>query len=167
MASIHQVNHPGQEMNISFQSPNSQPQDFYFYINSKIKGVRLWNRCYANGRPQSHKRKFMEINGKYVGNIENPEEKNGLLRFWGEYEGYSEFELLEPLNSEPYWNSPCAIHRPFFCKQNINDQNTDPYVFGGNFYYSICKKGNLINLVIGDLILFGSERLSKISNLKC
>ncbi|NLD49199.1 MAG: hypothetical protein GX660_18720 [Clostridiaceae bacterium] len=161
MASIHQANHPGQEMKISYRIRNKHLQDFYFYENPKNKGVRLWNRCNSKGKPQGHKRKFIEIKGSYIEDIVYPKEEKGLLRFWGEYEGHSEFELLQPLINEPYWNSPCAVHRPFFCKQNINDQNTDPYIFGNNLYYAICKKGKLINLEIGDLILFGSEFGSK------
>lgn len=157
MASIHQVNHPGQELNIKFKSRKTHIQDYYFFQGSINSGVRLWNRCSINGKPNSHKRKFIEHSGKYVESVDPTKEGKSLLRFWGEYEGHSEFELLIPLVNLPYWNNPWAVHRPFFCARNINDQNTDPFIFGDNFYYAICKKTNLKNLNIGDIILFGSE----------
>lgn len=157
MPSIHQVNHPGKELQISYRNRAKNVLNYYFFNGSTTKGVRLWNRCFINGKQNSHKHKFLEINGKYVDNINIPKEKDGLLRFWGEYEGHSEFELLLKPPNTPYWDSPCAVHRPFFCNQNINDQNTDPYVFGAYFYYAICKKSNLVNLNNGDIILFGSE----------
>jgi uncharacterized protein YciU (UPF0263 family) len=46
---------------------------------------------------------------------------------------------------------------PFFCNLNVNDQNTDPFIFGDTFFYTICKKAQLKNLKPGDVILFGSE----------
>jgi hypothetical protein len=157
MAAIHQVNHPGQELNILYRTRNSHKFDYFFYSGNNTQGVRLWNRCFINGKANSHKRKFIEINGKYVDSLQNSTEKASLLRFWGEYEGHSEFELLSPLKNVSYWNNPKVVHRPFFCDQNINDQNTDPFVFDNNFYYAICKKASLNNLGNGDIILFGSE----------
>lgn len=161
MAAIHQVNHPGKELNISFRNRKKHKLDYYFCQGNITHGVRFWNRCFINGKPNSHKRKFIEINGKYVDSLQNSTEKVSLLRFWGEYEGHSEFELLSRLKNVPYWNNPIAVHRPFFFNQNINDQNTDPYIFGNNFYFAICKKASLDNLGNGDIILFGSEFGSK------
>ena len=157
MPSIHQINHPGTEIKISFKSRRNHIEDYYFLANSNIEGIRLWNRCLVNSKPNSHKRKFIEHEGKYVINIDNPKEEFGTLRFWGEYEGFSKFELLNKSKHLPYWNNPCAVHKPFFHNQNINDQNTDPFIFGEVFYYAICKKLDLKNLQTGDLILFGSE----------
>jgi hypothetical protein len=157
MASIHQVNHPGQELNIIYNRQNKHSQDYYFFQGSFNRGVRLWNRGFINGKPNSHKRKFIEHSGKYVKCVDSTKEEEVLLRFWGEYEGHSEFELLKPILNLPYWNNPLAVHRPFFCAQNINDQNTDPFIFGDNFYYAVCKKTNLKNITNGDIILFGSE----------
>jgi len=154
MSSIHQVNHPGKEFEITSNPKKQCQQDFYFLNGSTIKGIRLWNR-------HKHMRKFIEINGKYIDSIQNSTEKASLLRFWGEYEGHSEFELLSPLKNVPYWNNPMAVHRPFFCNQNINNQNTDPYIFGSNFYYAICKKESLKDMDSGDIVLFGSEFGSK------
>lgn len=157
MASIHQVNHPGRELNISFKSRKRHSLDYYFYSSNNTNGIRLWNRRLINGKRNSHKRKFIEINGKFVHSLRNSSEKEAVLRFWGEYEGHTEFELLVKSTKEDYWNNPFAVHRPFFCNQNINDQNTDPFIFGDDFFYAICKKANLINLGAGDIILFGSE----------
>lgn len=157
MAYIHQVNHPGKELKINYKIRLKHLNDYYFFSGSTTEGVRLWNRCYKDdSKPNSHKRKFFEHEGRYVDNLASTE-KSGLLRFWGEYEGHSRFELLNPLPNTPCWNNPCAIHKPFFCTQIINDQNTDPFIFGDNFYYAICKKAQLKNIQSGDLILFGSE----------
>lgn len=157
MNSIHQINHPGKEIKINFKSRKRHSDDYYFLANSNNEGVRLWNRCIINEKSNSHKRKFIEHIGKFIENIENPTEESGVLRFWGEYEGYSRFFLLDRKMHTPYWNSPYAVHMPFFYKKNINDQNTDPFIFGETFYYAVCKKANLKNLNPGDLILFGSE----------
>lgn len=161
MASIHQVNHPGRELNINFKTRIKHSQDYYYFSSSLSKGVRLWNRCVIDMKSNSHKRKFIEHEGKYIESLSSKFEGEGLLRFWGEYEGHSEFELIIALVNIPYWNNPCAIHKPFFCNQNINDQNTDPYIFGKNFFYAVCKKADLKNICNGDLIMFGSEFGSK------
>ena len=44
-----------------------------------------------------------------------------------------------------------------FTVENINNQNTDPFLFGNNLYYAICKKANLKDLCSVDIVLFGSE----------
>ena len=108
-------------------------------------------------RRNLHKRKFMEHSGAYVDELNHFQSKKTTLRFWGEYEGHSRFELLEPLDAVPYWENPCALHRPFFCARGMQDQNTDPWVFGEAWYYAICQKARLRNIAPGDLILFGSE----------
>jgi hypothetical protein len=161
MASIHHVNHPGKEIIISYYNRNTHRNDYYFLQNSITKGIRLWNsgEKVCNNKEDcdsSHKRKFIEFNGKYISDLNKLNEKEALLRFWGEYEGYSEFELLNKQVNVPNYNNPCAVHKPFF--HNINmGQNTDPFIFGDKFYYTICKKVNLTNIQTGDLILFGSE----------
>lgn len=157
MASIHQVNHPGRELDMKFKIREKHSQDYYFFPNSQTNGVRLWNRCFIGGQPNSHKRKFIEHRGKSVASLSSRVEEEHLLRFWGEYEGHSEFERLTPKDNTPYWDNPSAIHKPFFCNQKANDQNTDPYIFGENLYYAICKKAQLKDIGNGDLILFGSE----------
>lgn len=147
MASIHQVNHPGKEPLLNKKNPVD-----YCFCASGNKGVFSWNRS-SNG----HYRKFMEHKGRYVNSINGNSESTGLLRFWGEYEGFSEFELLNNPNRVPYYNNPYAVHRPIFSTMYINDQNTDPYLFGEEFYYAICGKSGLKKIKIGDIILFGTE----------
>jgi hypothetical protein len=156
--SIHQVNHPGKEFGISFRTRMKHTGDFVFFDGSKTEGIRLWNRCFINEKPNSHKRKFLEVAGKYVDSLKGtPKECGGTLRFWGEYEGHSEFTLLDPVPKATYWDSPGVLHRPFFCLEKANDQNTDPFVFGDFIYYATCKKKMLDNIAPGDLIIFGSE----------
>ncbi len=157
MASIHQVNHPGTEIEINYRSRASRTDDYYFFPGSKNKGVRLWNRGATDPKPNQHYRKFIEHEGKYVDSISKGTEKSGLLRFWGEYEGHSEFELLNRIVNVSDCDNPYELHKPFFCYQRMKGQNTDPYVFGDNFYYAVCKKNKLKNISPGDLILFGSE----------
>lgn len=65
MPSIHQVNHPGREQNISYRSRKNHEDDYEFYKDSTTQGIRFWNRCKIIGRSNSHKRKFMEVKGKY------------------------------------------------------------------------------------------------------
>jgi hypothetical protein len=157
MPSIHQVNHPGREQNISYKVRNNHTNDYKFYDDSTTQGIRYWNRMKVNGKNNSHKRKFMEVDGKYVEGLNSRKEKLGTLRFWGEYEGHSQFELIKIHKRTKYWNEPYAVHIPFFCDKNINDQNTDPFIFGDYFYYSVCKKKKLKNLQAGDIVIFGSE----------
>jgi len=151
MPSIHQVNHPGIEMNISYLVRKDHTEDYYFYNNSNSIGVRLWNR------DSTHKRKFIEHKGRYIESLGQNKQREGILRFWGEYEGHSEFHLLEKNKEKPIFNQPIAVHKPFFCSKLINNQNTDPYIFDNKFYYAICKKEKLKNIKEGDIILFGSE----------
>jgi hypothetical protein len=157
MPSIHQVNHPGKELHINYRSRKKNSLHYYFFPDSNQQGVRLWNKCTVKNKPNSHKRKFIEHGGKYIRDVSKPIEKSGLLRFWGEYEGFSRFELLSSQKNTPYWNNPSAIHFPFFFKDGIDEQNTDPYVFGDNLYYATCKKSFLKNIKANDLIAFGSE----------
>ena len=157
MSSIHQVNHPGREQGISYRGHLRHAEDYYFFPDSKTQGVRLWNRTMVGPRQNMHKRKFMECAGTYVDALSAFQSKNATLRFWGEYEGHSRFKLLEPLAGVPYWENPCALHHPFFCAQGMQDQNTDPWIFGEHWYYAICQKSRLRNIQAGDLILFGSE----------
>jgi hypothetical protein len=157
MPSIHQVNHPGRELEIKYRSRIKNIDNYYFLGESHSLGIRLWNRCEINGKQNSHKRKFIEHRGKYVKDLSDTTEKEASLRFWGEYEGHSEFELTNLPKQEKYWEAPTAIHKPFFCDEKMNDQNTDPFIFGDAFYYAVCKKTKLKDIGLGDIVLFGSE----------
>jgi hypothetical protein len=157
MPSIHQVNHPGREQYITYRGHRRHPDEYYFFPGSRTQGVRLWNRTMLGGRRNLHKRKFIEHSGAYVEELNHFQSNKNTLRFWGEFEGHSRFELLEAADAVPYWENPCALHRPFFCLQGMQDQNTDPWVFGESWYYAICQKARLRNIEPGDIVLFGSE----------
>lgn len=123
------------------------------------KFIKEWN----NG---NHKRKFILNSGKYIKRDSDGPQKGGLL-FWGEWEPTSEVEEL-PGHSPvlPHEVYPKYLHRPIIpgrekiiSAQNKGSQNTDPFVFGDTFKYSICMQDaneKLKNLEPGSLILFGS-----------
>lgn len=110
-----------------------------------------WNRS-------SHKRKFLKNGGRYLRGGK-PEE--GDIVFWGEWE--PESEVIKEI-SGPLPNGPRYIYRPYYVVPRSYEglQNTDPFVFGEQFYYEGCqqrtKKGptQLRYLAKGSVILFGS-----------
>lgn len=101
-----------------------------------------------------HRRKFIYSKGKYVEN--EIESKDTPLTFWGEWEPQSRIVRLR--NTKPYL--PKFLNYPYLDPTVPNrTHNTDPYVFGQNFRYIVCKQGYsdiLRNLVKNSLILFGS-----------
>lgn len=130
-----QLNHPGAE--------KAFKPGMGFSIFQE-KDIREWNN------DPRHYRKFIQQKGQYISQPgENP--LTDELLFWGEWEGNSWYK---PLNS---W-SPNGIHQPFHSLHIRGHQNTDPYVFGKNFHYAVCKqRGQLTRLDPGSLILFGSS----------
>jgi hypothetical protein len=114
-----------------------------------------------------HRRKFLSVEGEYV---ETPagEPRSGEVVFWGEWEPESTVEQI----SAPEPGGPRWRHRPYYVKPQTywpgdgTDplQNTDPFVFGDCFRYTLCrqwrsatKKPSLLrDLEPGSLILFGS-----------
>lgn len=130
-----QLNHPGAEKNYRLGGG-------YSYFEGSL--IREWN---AN---KSHYRKFIRQEGGYIKDLGQQPSKDELL-FWGEWESNSYFT---PLNS---WN-PNGIHQPFHSLHIRHHQNTDPYVYGDNFLYSVCKqRGRLTQLEKGSVVLFGSS----------
>lgn len=130
-----QLNHPGAEK--AFKTGKG-----YNHCNGQL--IREWNA------DNSHYRKFIRCQGEYISQL-GEQTQQGDLSFWGEWEGNSYFE---PLNT---WN-PNGIHKPFHSLHIRNHQNTDPYVFGEHFLYSVCKqRGRLTQLEKGSVILFGSS----------
>lgn len=105
-----------------------------------------------------HKRKFMLQQGKY---LDGNQIKENEIVFWGEWEAQSEVIKQIP-NLLPH--GPNYIYKPYY--QSPRDgrwkQNTDPFVFGHDFFYSNCKQKSekrttqLRYLKKGSLILFGS-----------
>lgn len=104
-----------------------------------------------------HRRKFILSHGKYIKEeSEEESEEESDLTFWGEWEAQSNVARLK--NERKHL--PTFLNRPFLDPSVSNrTHNTDPYVFGQNFRYIICKQGYseiLRNLEPFSLILFGS-----------
>lgn len=134
-----QFNHPGNQKLFKIGSG-------YKNIGNNI--IREWNN------DGSHYRKFLLNNGEYLDNLSDSKPKETSLYFWGEWEGNSIFEQL--INNN-YQILPNGIHQPFHSTAIKGEQNTDPYIFGNEFKYCICKQtGNLCDLDPNSLILFGS-----------
>jgi hypothetical protein len=119
--------------------------------------LKEWNKG-------DHRRKFIKSKGSY---IENDIKLDGDILFWGEWEPTSIVETLDiPENISPHEVYPKHLHYPFLPKedkikfyQSKKFQNTDPFVFGEAFRYSICLQDTftvLNNLEKGSIILFGS-----------
>ena len=114
------------------------------------KSGKIWNPH------PPHKRKFVSWNGEYVEKIDSSTKK-GNIDFWCEWE--AESTLLDSKNrNNKYPRNLFSPYYTHFVKGN-KCENTDPFVFGDQFYYSICKQGNknMRNLENGTLILFGSN----------
>ena len=111
-----------------------------------------------------HRRKFLRANGRYIEHLgETPRE--GELVFWGEWEAESDVEpIREPVRGGPRWlHSPYYVRPEAYRRGERVRQNTDPFVFGDQFFYTLCrqvrKSGRptlLRDLDPGSLIVFGS-----------
>jgi len=115
--------------------------------NGKNDSIIPWNNN------KDHRRKFILSEGKYVN---DDMEENSDLTFWGEWEAQSYIKKL--INTRNHL--PTLLNRPFL-NPSVSERthNTDPYVFGQNFRYIVCKQGffkTLRNLEPFSLILFGS-----------
>lgn len=62
---------------------------------------------------------------------------------------------------EIHTNTHPSEKKIYDSKNNNNLQNTDPYVFGDNFYYTCCKQPETKHLKEGSVILFGTGYRSK------
>lgn len=116
-------------------------------------GVVPWN---TGGK---HKRKFLRTGGSFLNDLEQGPERAD-LGLWGEWEPQSSAEPV----ADRLPGGPQAIHQPFFDPPAAGQwmQNTDPFVFGGQFIYSNCQQhrynrpAQLANLAPGSLVLFGA-----------
>jgi hypothetical protein len=80
--------------------------------------------------------------------------KQAELYFWGEWEGNSIFNPFPRANNTIL---PNGLHKIFHSTVIKGIQNTDPYIYGDNFKYCVCKQtGRLTSLIMDDLILFGT-----------
>jgi len=141
-----QLNHPGRQKHFKVGLG-------YTVFENAI--IREWNGVVGN-KDAGHYRKFIQNQGCYVNDLHDISPKEDDLYFWGEWEGNSFFQRFPHEPNDPRI-LPNGIHRPFHSIAIRGTQNTDPYIFGDNFKYCICKqKGKLHSLVLDDLILFGS-----------
>jgi hypothetical protein len=134
-----QLNHPGH------QKPFKLGKG-YRNISNCI--IREWNN------DNIHFRKFIQNNGHFVNGLGNTQTIQTDLYFWGEWEGNSFFE---PFPKADYKRFPNGLHKPFHSTAIRGTQNTDPYIYAGDFKYCVCKQtGQLCSLLLDDLILFGT-----------
>lgn len=137
-----QLNHPG------VQKGRGKSAAGFSYHGTTGTIVRNWNS------DTTHYRKFLASKGYFLENAEQQEPDYGTLHFWGEWEGYSDFQ---PFGSGIPKTMPNGLHTPFHCIVSRGSQNTDPFVFGDSFFYCICKqRGRMQSLTTGSLILFGT-----------
>lgn len=105
---------------------------------------------------KTHRRKFLLSNGEYLN--KNKELIVDDLTFWGEWEPQS--ELIKTNSLKP--NLPKYINKPYLDPSvPVRTHTTDPYVFGKNYKYFICRQHSnrhiLKNLEPSSIILFGSS----------
>lgn len=110
-----------------------------------------------------HKRKFLKQPGRSLSALGGRPAASSLV-FWGEYEPPT---ALAKTYGEPLPDGPRHLFVPAPVPFHPNDpplMNTDPFVFGKHFFYSICKQNNkrgptaLQRLARGSAILFGSGK---------
>lgn len=121
------------------------------------KGDRKsWNRAEF-----PHRRTFVKNRGRYVAG--DVVEENDIV-FWCEWE--PEAELVQTIDS-PSRVGPNHIFEPYYVvpESYWGLHNTDPFVFGDEFYYTWCRQirrsgaqTQLCYLAAGSVILFGSCR---------
>ncbi len=109
----------------------------------------------------AHRRKFLKQPGRYLTALDARPVASGLV-FWGEFEPPTR---LVKSYANPGLDKPRHLFAPVPVAFHRNDpplMNTDPFVFGDRFFYSICKQNNkngptaMQRLARGSVILFGS-----------
>lgn len=121
-------------------------------------GRRGWNRG-------EHRRKFLLARGEYLERPRGVTVADDVV-FWGEWEPESD---VEAIHSPVGRDGPRWLHRPYYVYPGAysgEHQNTDPFVFGDRFMYTLCRQTKpfrghyrptfLRDLAPGSLILFGS-----------
>jgi hypothetical protein len=122
------------------------------------KGKHIGNHiCWNTGE---HKRKFLKNPGRY---LEGNKPVDSDLIFWGEWEPQSDV-IKTLIQTKPEY--PKYLYQPYYWippnQQNL--QNTDPFVFGKQFYYVCCQQDKYPQLKFlkqGSVILFGSKKSNK------
>lgn len=118
-------------------------------------GWTPWNQL-------QHKRKYMAVSGSAI-NQSSSSDNSGLF-VWGEWEGPSRSIFNWPKKRGEFPMHLVVPQFPGHAKPIAGLQNTDPYIFGDYFKYTLCKQVNkngvpnfLTRLQPGSLILFGSN----------
>ncbi len=117
-------------------------------VEHSSKNGAKWNSGF-------HKRKYLKIEGTYLKDISSKPIDDTIF-FWGEWEAQSH---VLPITQKQK-NYPKNIFIPYYQLPNAK-ANTDPFIFGNQFYYCICKQGHypsLRNLDSGSIIFFGSHK---------
>lgn len=147
---------------VRFQHPGSETDSKYFNPN----GLCRWKSKPINVDYNVHSRKYLITDGLYLNDMSGGIE-DGKIGFWGEWEAESYVETNKNFRkTSQIIQLPQYFHYPVKpiatpSQPGIHFENTDPCVFGGNFYYSNCQQPNekskyLKNLIKGDVIIFGS-----------
>lgn len=131
--------------------------------DDKGKIVIEWNQ------DDRHHRKFFEWSGAIVTSPSRISKEKDLL-FWGEYEPRTKCRLLKGSHAKAVHdvlvpvgvNNNPAPSTKGKCGGNCGSlhYDTDPYVFGKEFYYVGCKRKTYCSYDPGDIILFGGLRRS-------
>ena len=151
MRKIVEFTHPGIEY---IPHIKKNDENVFFTKDDRSEGIRYWNEL------PSHRRKFMKIKSSYINSLNDYNIKKSAITFWGEWEAHSKFEKITNTHSK---DLPYYLHIPFLDDSEIANRvcNTDPFVFGKNFWYTNCKQGKnkfLRKLSPYSVILFGTER---------
>lgn len=133
---------------VQFLHPGGEYSKSCFLGDAGNPIKKQWSTACAKG----HHRSFLQCEGTYQAG--NGKSANGLLNFWGEWEGPAAVEILPVTPEGPRW-----LLTPRFPDKKDFGMNTDPFVFDGPFRYSFCQqssKPTLRNLGVGSMLLFGS-----------
>lgn len=110
----------------------------------------------------NHRRKYLAINGRAINPSDNCN-SSGLF-VWAEWEGPSRSIFNWPDKPGEHPVNLVVPQYPGHARPVDGLQNTDPYIFGDHFKYTLCKQINkngrsnfLTRLHPGTLILFGSN----------
>lgn len=117
------------------------------------RDICLWNRN------NKHQRKLIESLKATVIDVNNIAHSNKQMNFIGEWECCSQFKMNGRKGTFDKTHTP--IHS-VYDKSILDCHNTDPYVFGKEFYWICCEQPQVYTRIkIGDIVLFGSYTMSK------
>ena len=123
--------------------------------SSDVDGnICLWNK----GQTPHHRKLLMSQDATVIDNYDYALEGQEIT-FIGEWECCSSF--VANSNKSPFNRTHLPIHSQH--DASINCKNTDPYVFGKEFYWICCKQPkDKSRIQIGDIVLFGSYTLKNL-----